>query len=181
VISTVISGILLGNYGRSFAMNPKTTETVESFFESIDFLINSILFIMIGLELQAMPDNWLADHAGAVVKIILIVLVTRCLVVYPCYHLVRLRRAGDYPKAWAHVLNLGGLRGSIPIALLLGLPDHEAINPYREILLITGFAMVCFSLVVQGMSIRPLLLKLNITVDRETDESDSAHHQDGLK
>lgn len=55
VISTVLAGLMIGNYGRRLSMSEKTTETVEIFFESIDFLINSLLFILIGLELREAP------------------------------------------------------------------------------------------------------------------------------
>ena len=56
----------------------------------------------------------------------------------------------------------GGLRGSIPIALLLGLPRDGAIAPYREALLIAGFGVVFFSLVVQGLTVEPLLKRLGL-------------------
>ena len=61
------------------------------------------------------------------------------------------------PSSWAHVLFWGGLRGSIPIALLLGLPRVGPLAPYRDALLITGFGVVLFSLVVQGLTVNPLL------------------------
>lgn len=52
VIATVMSGLMMGNYGRRLSMSAKTRETVEVFFESIDFIINSLLFMLIGLELR---------------------------------------------------------------------------------------------------------------------------------
>ncbi len=57
VIATVMAGLLMGNFGRRLSMGPKTRETVETFFESIDFLINSFLFILIGLELREIPRD----------------------------------------------------------------------------------------------------------------------------
>ncbi|PQP32808.1 sodium:proton antiporter, partial [Desulfobacteraceae bacterium SEEP-SAG10] len=57
VIGTVMAGLMIGNYGRRLSMSEKTTKTVEIFFESIGFLINSLLFILIGLELREVPAN----------------------------------------------------------------------------------------------------------------------------
>lgn len=178
VIAVVCTALLLGNYGRGLAMNPKTTETVETFFESLAFLINSLIFILIGLELRAIPGH-LWDQTLAMVIGIMAVLVGRLFVVYPLFFATR--AMGDkYPVKWAHILFWGGLRGSIPIALLLGLPDDPAVEPYRETLLAVGFGAVCFSLIVQGLTMKPLILALKLTPDDKSSESDPAYHQDGL-
>ncbi len=72
VIATVMAGLLIGNHGRRLAMNEKTIETVETFFESIDFLLNSFLFILIGLELREIPDF---DEIAVVVELCIAVIV----------------------------------------------------------------------------------------------------------
>jgi CPA1 family monovalent cation:H+ antiporter len=175
VIATVTLGLLLGNYGRQLAMDPKTTETVETFFESIAFLINSMIFILIGMELKAIPIESLLSRTGAIAIGIVAVLIGR-LVVYPLFFLTR-RFGGGYPASWSHILFWGGLRGSIPIALLLGLPDHPTLNAYRNDLLVVGFGAVCFSLIVQGLTMKPLIALLNLRAEKEPDP---AHHQEGL-
>ena len=120
VIAVVTAGILVGNHGRRLAMGRKTTETVETFFESIDFLLNSFLFILIGLELRQYPIGlifpwrFILAAVGAMVA-------GRAVVAYTFYW--ALNRAGTRrPQSWSHILFWGGLRGSIPIALLLHLP-----------------------------------------------------------
>jgi len=179
VIATVCSGLLLGNYGRTLAMSPRTTETVETFFESVDFLINSLLFILIGLELQAIGGEGLGRVFGAVLATFVIVLAVRAVVVYPLFFATR-RRNGSYPKSWSHVLMWGGLRGSIPIALLVGLPAHPQIDPYRDKLLAIGFGVVCLSLIIQGLTMKPLIVGLGLSQAVEPAEQDPAHHQEGL-
>ena len=57
VIGTVMAGLMIGNYGRRLSMSEKTTNTVEIFFESIAFLINSLLFVLIGLELREVSNR----------------------------------------------------------------------------------------------------------------------------
>jgi CPA1 family monovalent cation:H+ antiporter len=165
VIATVMAGLLIGNHGRRLAMSEKTRETVETFFESIDFILNSFLFILIGLELREIPGTIPVNPIQLVIVAILAMLISRAVVVYLFYWL--LNQVGTKrPKPWKHILFWGGLRGSIPIALLLHLPTNlPADNPLtqmRPALLLAGFACVFFSLVVQGLTMSPLIHRLRI-------------------
>ena len=166
VIATVMAGLMIGNFGKRTSMEEKTRETVDTFFESIDFLINSLLFILIGLELQAVGRADVLDNLRPLGIAILALLVSRALAVYPLYRLLNL--AGTRrPKDWAHVLYWGGLRGSIPIALMLGLPRDVISEADRTLLLVCGFGLVLFSLVVQGLTMKPLLKHLGIAAAPE--------------
>ena len=161
VIGTVMAGLMIGNYGRRLSMSEKTTNTVETFFESIGFLINSLLFVLIGLELREVPPNimWMTVFVA-----IAAMLIARAAVSYSFYWL--LNQAGTKrPKRWNHILFWGGLRGSIPIALLLNLPNEGLLVTWRPVLLLAGFGCVFFSLVVQGITMKPLMLKLGIKKD----------------
>lgn len=160
VIAVVCSGLLLGNR-KNLAMAPKTTETVETFFESIDFLINSTLFILVGLELQQIPLTDIYASAPNILVGIVVVLLSRAIVVYPLFFIVR-NFGESYPPKWSHILFWGGLRGSIPIALLLGLPKVGILEEYRTPLLVIGYGVVCFSLIVQGLTMKPLIKKLRV-------------------
>ncbi|MBN1512275.1 MAG: sodium:proton antiporter [Phycisphaerae bacterium] len=167
VIATVIAGLLIGNYGRRFSMSERTRETVESFFGSIDFLLNSLLFILIGLELREVPDAIPVNPWRLVIVAIVAMLAGRAVVAYPFYW--ALNQVGQRrPESWKHILFWGGLRGSIPIALLLHLPTPPTVPPdsplvvLRPALLLAGFGCVFFSLVVQGVTMRPLLRRLRI-------------------
>jgi monovalent cation:H+ antiporter, CPA1 family len=158
VIGTVMAGLMIGNYGRRLSMSVKTTNTVEIFFESIGFLINSLLFVLIGLELREVPANimWMTVFVA-----IAAMLIARAAVSYSFYWL--LNQVGTKrPKRWNHILFWGGLRGSIPIALLLNLPNEGLLGTWRPVLLLAGFGCVFFSLVVQGITMKPLMLKLGI-------------------
>ncbi len=161
VIAVVMAGLMIGNYGRRFSMSKKTTATVETFFESIDFLVNSLLFILIGLELQTLTLADLAQNVRPLIVAIVAMLAARAVVVYPLYFATNL--VGRIrPTNWSHVLFWGGLRGSIPIALLLGLPRSALLDSYRTPLLVAGFGVVFFSLVFQGITMKPLLATLNV-------------------
>ena len=172
VIATVMAGLLMGNYGRRLSMGPKTTETVENFFESIGFLINSFLFILIGLELREIPRDLLSWRL--VLVAIVAMLVGRAVVTYTFYWALN-QFGRKRPKPWKHILFWGGLRGSIPIALLLQLsvaaklPEDHILIEYRPLLLVAGFSCVFFSLVIQGITMKPLMKFLKIGQEQQTD------------
>jgi len=169
VIATVMAGLLMGNYGRRLSMGPKTSETIETFFESIDFLINSFLFILIGLELREIPRDipW-----RLVFVAIAAMLVGRGVVAYTFYWMLN-QFGRKRPKPWKHILFWGGLRGSIPIALLLYLPvaakleEGHILIEYRSLLLVAGFSCVFFSLVIQGITMKPLMKFLKIGQEQQ--------------
>jgi monovalent cation:H+ antiporter, CPA1 family len=157
VIGTVMAGLMIGNYGRRLSMSEKTTRTVEIFFESVGFLINSLLFILIGLELREVPAIMYMTAFVAIGAM----LIGRAAVSYSFYWL--LNQVGTRrPEKWKHILFWGGLRGSIPIALLLQLPNDGVLATWRPALLAAGFGCVFFSMVVQGITMKPLMRKLGI-------------------
>lgn len=157
VIATVVAGLAIGNYGRHFSMSAKARETLESFWEAVNFIVNSICFLLIGLELQALSLPDLHTLWGPLLWAIIAVQLARVLTVYPVVWLQRRLRPDPVPAAWAHLFFWGGLKGSIPLALVVGLP---ADFPHRTLLLAAAFIVVLFSLVVQGLTIRPLLRRL---------------------
>ena len=173
VIATVMAGLIIGNYGRRHSIGARTLHTVETFFESVDFLVNSFLFILIGLELREIPSAVPVNPWRLILVAIAAMLAGRAAVAYTFYwglNQIGTRR----PPAWKHVLFWGGLRGSIPIALLLHLPGTETLPPdnplveYRPALILAGFACVLFSLVVQGATMQPLMRWLRIGGEPES-------------
>ena len=73
-------------------------------------------------------------------------------------------RPRPLPRSWAHVFYWGGLKGSIPLALVVGLPPSF---PHRELFLAAAFVVVLVSLVIQGLTMSPLLRRLGLTRGRE--------------
>lgn len=151
VIAVVVSALVLGNYGSKIGMSPTTKLNIRNFWEVVTLLANSLIFLMVGLEITRIN---VADKWGLIIIAILIVLAARSIAVY-----LSLLFAKDIPTPWKHILNWGGLRGSLSIALILSLPRDFA---GREEILIITFSMVLFSLVGQGLSIKPLLSWLGV-------------------
>lgn len=157
VIAVVVAGLILGNYGKFYSMSEKTRETLDTFWEVIDFMINSMIFLIIGIELQMI--HGMAGLYKPVLIAIAAVLISRAIVVYPIVWIKNMVSKNDLPWAWSHVLFWGGLKGSISLALVVGLP---ATFIYRELFLTLTFSVVIFTLVAQGLTMKPLVRKLGI-------------------
>ena len=162
VIAVVVAGLIMGNYGSKLAMSKRTCETIETFWESIDFIVNSLVFLLIGIELQFIGG---ANGAGvqklvelnvllAIACSFVAILASRAVMVYT----VALMFGKHWPRGWKHIVWWAGLKGSIPIALVLGLPDTNL----REFLLPVAFGIVLISLLLQGLTMPTLIRKSDV-------------------
>ncbi len=157
VIAVVVAGLIIGNYGTKLAMSDQTVQTINTFWESIDFLINSIVFLLIGFELQdigGLPALLQTNVLLAVGVTWLAIMVARALMVYPTAFTI----GKNWPKGWKHVVFWSGLKGSIPLALVLGLPSGEL----KETLVPIAFGVVLTSLLLQGLTVGPLIRKTDV-------------------
>ncbi len=145
----VVAGLFIGNQGRSFAMSDTTRLHLDAFWELIDEILNAVLFVLIGLEILILTLT--VHYLVAAVLAIPIVLVVRFISVGIPVTLLRATRVFS-PHA-VKILTWGGLRGGISVALALSLPT----GPERDLLLAITYAVVVFSILVQGLTLSPLL------------------------
>ncbi|HIB01758.1 MAG TPA: sodium:proton antiporter, partial [Phycisphaerales bacterium] len=160
VIAVVVAGLIIGNYGTKLAMSAQTVQTINTFWESIDFIINSIVFLLIGFELQdigGLPALLKGEVLLAVLATFIAIMVARGVMVYPTALIV----GKHWPKGWKHVVFWSGLKGSIPLALVLGLPDGELKNTLVPI----AFGVVLVSLLLQGLTVGPLIRMMGVASD----------------
>ncbi|RMG52004.1 MAG: Na+/H+ antiporter [Acidobacteria bacterium] len=155
VIAVLMAGLIIGNFGRERGMSPTTQIAVNSFWEYAAFVVNSLVFLLIGLEVQ-LPV--LTENARSIGWAVLAMLVARALAVYGLAPFSQ-RATAPVPFQWQHVLFWGGLRGSLSIALVLSLP---ITIPGRPNLVAMVFGAVIFSLLVQGLTLSPLLRRLGL-------------------
>lgn len=154
-LAVVIAGLLIGNKGRLTGMSDNTREHVDKFWELNDELLNALLFVLIGLEVLILDFTGKALIAGAIM--IPVVLGARALAVYGGtwgLHLSRLRR--EFTPGARLVLTWAGLRGGISVALALAIPTTlagGASNSARDIILAITYAVVAFSIIVQGLTV----------------------------
>ncbi|WP_409439836.1 cation:proton antiporter [Psychromonas sp. GE-S-Ul-11] len=144
-LAMVMMGLMVGNHGRSMAMSDKTRHYVDLFWELIDEILNAILFVLIGLEVVMIAFSSNLFIAGGLT--ILIALFARLIVVG--ITTTTFNKQLELPSGAWKVLTWGGLRGGISVALVLQLPD----GTQRDILLALTYAVVVFSILIQGLSI----------------------------
>jgi CPA1 family monovalent cation:H+ antiporter len=152
------AGIVTGNIGPK-GMSPTTRIVLFNFWEYLAFVANSLVFLLIGLEVN-IPQ--IIDFLGPIAVAVFAVIVSRILVVYGFTWLVN-RRRRKVSLAYQHVLFWGGLRGAISLALALSIPTSFAD---RELLRVMAFGVVLFTLLVQGTTMQLLLHRLGL-VHRE--------------
>lgn len=152
VLAVVGAGLTAGNIGPA-GMSPTTRIVLFNFWEYVAFLANSFIFLLIGLqiELSSLYTSW-----QVIAIAIVAVLIARALTIYGFAWVGK-----DIPIRWQHVLNWGGLRGAISLALALSLP--LALGEARNQLQVMTFGVVLFTLLVQGTTIGPLVRKLRIS------------------
>ena len=162
VLASLSAGLLIGNTGSLGAFTDKGRVAVGTVWEFIAFVANSLIFLLIGLRLT--HEDFGGLWFSAAVAVVAVVL-GRALAVYPCCALFA---RSSRRVAWSHqhVLVWGGLRGALALALVLGLPPEL---PQRQAITTAAFAVVAFSVVVQGVTMKPLLRKVGaLGPERET-------------
>ena len=155
VIATVAAGMLCGNYGARVGMSPSTRMAVGTFWEYVAFALNSIVFLLIGLEVnfQSLLTSW-----QLVLISYFVVTGGRALIIFGFSSLLR-RTRERIPWSWSFILTWGGLRGGLPMVLALSLPKDF---PHRELLVSMTFGVAILSILVHGLTVSPLLRWLGI-------------------
>ncbi|HET9015229.1 MAG TPA: Na+/H+ antiporter [Thermomicrobiaceae bacterium] len=149
VIAVVAASLLVGNL-RSRSMSTTTRVALESFWEYVAFLGNALVFLLVGMVVSV-PD--LMHRIGDIAVVIGFTLLVRLAVVALANLALRPWRR-HLPWRWLPVVWWGGVRGAVAVALALSLPLSL---PNRDWIQVMAFGVVVFSLVVEGLTVRPLL------------------------
>ncbi len=153
VLATITAGLVMGNFKWFNAISERGKEAVQAFWEYAAFVANSLVFLLIGMH--EARQNFAALWFSAATAIVLVTL-GRAFAIYPCCFLFSrsaLRVSGKHQ----HILFWGGLRGALALALALGLPP---MFPLREEIITISFAVVAFSVFVQGLTMAPFLRRM---------------------
>ncbi len=163
VMATVGAGLVLGGWGRVKVSLPVRTY-LEHFWEYMAFVATALIFLMLGLRME-FGSLW--EARDVLFWVILAMLVSRAVVVYGLMPLVgRLPGEGAVDLKYRTVIYWGGLRGAIALAIVLSLEANPATDSF--VVLVTG--AVLFTLLVQGLSIKPLVVKLGLDTPPVTDQ-----------
>lgn len=157
VLAVLVAGLMIGNLGHIGAITDAGREAVGAFWEFAAFLSNSIIFLLIGVQEEALARG-LIEHLDVIGLAILTSLIGRAISVYiisACFSKSQHKIEGRHQ----HVLFWGGLKGALALALAYGLPNDLA---RRDEIIAVAFGVVAFSVLVQGLSMMPLMKKLKL-------------------
>jgi CPA1 family monovalent cation:H+ antiporter len=146
LIAIVVAGLLIGNQGREFAMSDKTRQNLDTFWELTDEILNSLLFVLIGIELLIIPLSFKYLFAGIIA--ILIVLFSRAVSIGAPQFLLTFGKKFDYKSL--KIMTWGGLRGGISVAMAISLPAGVE----RDIIITMTYIVVVFSILAQGLTMK---------------------------
>lgn len=150
-IAVVMTGLLIGSHGAEHAMSEKVREYLFSFWAVIDEVLNSVLFLLIGLEVLVIGVH--PHNAWMILVAIPVVLFARLISV--SIPILALSVKQTFSHGAIPILTWGGLRGGVSVALALSLPPTD----YKSMILTATFAVVIFSIVVQGLTVKWVIEK----------------------
>ena len=160
-LAMVTSGILLGNITRAKASKrsgPDGTRYVKDFWHATDSFLNALLFLIIGMLIVTMPLSW--EIIGLGLVMVPVVLLARFISVGSPYLIFK--RYREYDKHSVKILTWGGLRGGLALAMAAAIPTNKMMIEgldLHDIMVIITYVVVIFSIIVQGLTISPLIQK----------------------
>lgn len=168
VLASMTAGLLVRNIGWKRSISKNGQGHVLAFWQYAAFLTNSVVFILIGTQEAEQPLSLVIPAACTAIALTLI---GRAAAVYPICAMAR----GPFealPTSYQHVLAWGGLKGALALALALALP--MALPERREIIVVS-FAVVAFSIFVQGLTMPWLVRRFGLSREsKETKPADGA-------
>ena len=155
-IAMVIAGLLIGNQGTSLAMSETTRMHVETFWELVDEILNSVLFLLIGLKIVFLLQHSSYEIAyplliGLFIAITLLSLFARFLAIALPVQIKSLN--SEVNPGTVPILTWAGIRGGVSVALALSLPSSSE----SELLLFVTYLVVLFSVAIQGLTIENVI------------------------
>ena len=156
-LEVITAGMLVSGRARHFAMSEATRGHFERFWEVVDDMFNVVLFLLLGLQLLVLPVERRYVVAGLLA--IPVVLLARWISVAVPVGILNLFH--ERVPGTVAVLTWGGLRGGLAVALALSVPHGQGLE--RNTMLVATYVVVVFSILVQGLTISPLLRRLRLT------------------
>jgi CPA1 family monovalent cation:H+ antiporter len=152
-----VAGLVVGNIGWKRALAPTSQIAVGAFWEYAAFGVNTVVFLMVGLSIDLAK---LGGMMPAIVLAYMAIHIGRLVLIYGRFTLLARMDERPLPAKWQHLMVWGNIKGSLTMVLALSLPDAV---PNREGLLTITFGVVLLSLLLQGLSLGPVVKAFRIT------------------
>lgn len=174
-LAMVVSGIMIGNWTRFIGFSKESEEHLDHFWELVDEFLNGVLFLLIGMSMllfEFHEEDWIL-MAFAVP----LVLAARYSSVFVSY--IGFKRYRKYNPWSIKILTWGGLRGGLALAMALSIPSGMMVIPdklidVKELILVMTYAVVVFSILIQGSTITPMIEKAKLK-EKEMEEENAQH------
>jgi len=157
VLGVVVMGLFLNQNidtdNKTEGVQKAMGDYVYKFWHLVDETLNAILFILIGLEIIPVLQNFDISYVTIMVLVIILVVVSRGIGVFVPIKLLSIKKT--FEKNTALIITWGGLRGGLSIALALNLP--ESIGTGKDLILILTYGVVLFTILVQGLTLKKIV------------------------
>jgi len=174
VMAVVGAGMVVNWYGFT-RFTPEVKTYIKDFWAYAAFVANSFIFLMLGLT-EKLFINDIAHYARLgliIIGVVVIVTLARAVVVYGLVPIVnKLPGAEKIDRKYQTIIFWGGLRGAVPIALVLSLPQDF---PFRHFLVELTLGIVFFTLIVQGTTVKKLMNFLGINKESDSEKAARLH------
>jgi CPA1 family monovalent cation:H+ antiporter len=173
VISVVVAGLII-NYRTRFygGMGRESIEMLEALWEFVGFMASSIAFIFIGMNLNL---TVLLANIYPILVLFVFTLLSRYLMVVGIAKVVEATRGKNLPENWRSGISWSGLRGAVSVVLSLGV--SSLVLPNSDVIVALTFGVVLLSNIVQGLTISPVLKKLNLALPKFNVGEDLSHRE----
>jgi Na+:H+ antiporter len=159
ILAVVAAGLMVGNIGLENT-SPTTRLTLENFWEFLSFVVNSLVFLLIGLEIELAQ---LQPNIIPIIVAVMAIILSRGVIIYTFSWIYgRFQPQNRIPLSFQHVMYWGGLRGAISLALALSIENAVFGSDVALELRVMTFGVVLFTLLFQGMTIEKLIDRLQL-------------------
>ena len=160
VIAVVVVGVFVSRAARDL-LGPSRVLALHGFWETAGFVLNVWIFLLVGMQVRT---ELLLQEVGTIMLALVAMHAGRAVAVYGCFAVLRAIRAENVPTRWQHVMVFGNIKGALSMAAVLALP---ASLVYRERLIAVVFGVTFFTLVMQGLPFRRVLVWLGVQIQTQ--------------
>ncbi len=167
IIATLVSSMVLGNYGR-FKMSSGVVEYMDKFWGYFAFVANSLVFILMGLLFTSLSIS-LNIALLPILMIILVVVIARAISIYLSIGIAnRIKSEENIPLNWQHLMAWGSLRGSLAVIMVLLIPDDISLPGWqyefsiKEFIIAITIGSIYFTLLIKANTIGKVVRWLKI-------------------